>query len=271
MSTQKKFIITASNKGGVGKSMTASLLVDAYKKAGTKAAFYDADGTIGALYRMFKNDVTAYNARDEKEIRNLLNSLKNNDSDVVLHDMPGGSMSSVLQHINGDSSDESADTFVETVERAGYQLVILHVLSFDYGSVRSVNNVMKSFGISAKKDDVDGTLSVSKESWAENVQHVACVNLFASEHEEDFPYWFTQSNNVREVFLASGGIEFKLPRLRPGVVAQVQFEGQNWQDATNAKTTKLDLNDETVVVKFLKRFRSALNDTGADKAMGLTK
>lgn len=137
--------------------------------------------------------------------------------------------------------------------------------------MRSVNNVMKSFGISAKKDDVDKTLSVTKEKWAENVQHVACVNLFASEHEEDFPYWFTSSNNVREVFLASGGIEFKLPRLRPGVVAQVQFEGQNWQETTNAKTTKLDLNDETVVVKFLKRFRSALSDSSADKALGLTK
>lgn len=262
--TTRRLIVTASNKGGVGKSIAASLLTHFYKTQGVNADIYDADGSVGALVGMYA-DANAYDARVEKEVKILLNSLRETSADVVLHDMPGGSMTSLIKVINGDDGDASADTLVEAIERSGFELTVLHVLSFDLGSVRSVQNILRTFGTSFNRETGDAEI----EPWAANVRHVACINTFASSDEADFPYWFTTKNNVRRLFLGSGGIEFKLPRLRPGVVAQIQAEKISWQKAVTAGESPLDFADETTTAKFLRNVRRNIDEAEVGAVLGL--
>ncbi|MGV7034928.1 nucleotide-binding protein [Methylobacterium symbioticum] len=48
----KRAVFVTSEKGGVGKSVTARALIDQLRTEGVRVAAYDADGSVGGLVRV---------------------------------------------------------------------------------------------------------------------------------------------------------------------------------------------------------------------------
>lgn len=108
---QKRAVLVTSEKGGVGKSVTARTLVEYLREGGTRVAAYDADGSVGGLVRVLgtrdgagevldEQDPTVgvgyYNIRDAAESHTLLNCLGTQEP-LIVHDLAGGSLADLTR------------------------------------------------------------------------------------------------------------------------------------------------------------------------------
>lgn len=208
----KRFILVITDKGGTGKSVFARLLADRYRRDDMKALLVDADGEVGQLFQHYavlgadgepvvqqpgEGVLTVgFNAGERQ--RDRLLEMLDHDADLVLVDMPAGSLSELaeLDRVSG---------FFDELGRAGYRPTFVNVLSPFRASTRTVRQMIVFGG--------------------DRADYVAVVNRWFGD-AEDFYLWFGDGAEVaqssgRALLQEQGGIEIELPHLQAGVMVAV--------------------------------------------------
>lgn len=252
---QKRLVGIASEKGGVGKSVTARALIDYLRSQGTRVAAYDADGGVGGLVRVLGTrdadgrladeqspveGVAYYNVRAEGERNTLLDCISTDEA-LIVHDLAGGSLADLMRIVDGG---DGIDGLLAAFEEHGYRLTILHLISPEVGSAGSV----------ARWLDLAG----------DKVDHVAVRNTRWGKAEGDFPFWhgFTDGKGVakggktRERLLSLGGVEIDLPSIPAGTFAKVDADNLPFSSA--ATDTSLTITERAHVAKFVREFGVAV-------------
>ncbi|MGH1575536.1 hypothetical protein ACRAWG_39115 (plasmid) [Methylobacterium sp. P31] len=137
---RKRLVLVTSEKGGVGKSVTARTFVEYLREGGTRVAAYDADGSVGGLVRVLGTrdgagevldeqdpaiGVGYYNIRDAAESHTLLNCLGTQEP-LIVHDLAGGSLADLTRITD---MGEGLDDLLVAVDENGYRLTVLHLIS----------------------------------------------------------------------------------------------------------------------------------------------
>ena len=263
MPIQKRVVGIVSGKGGVGKTMTARVLLDIYRSEGIKAAAYDADGAVGGLARLYgtraddgaivevqdpMDGVAFYDLRSDRERNVFLDSIAI-DAGVILHDLPGGSTIDLQRIVDGG---EGVSGLLDTFELHNTRMTLLHVVDNEIESAQSVGNHLDMFG--------------------GRVDHVAVLNMRECRGLADFPYWagyevagVKRYGKAREKLLAMGGKEIMLPALPPSTRAKINAERLTFTRAKDAAS--LSITERAHVAKFLRDFSANLEP--ARKVLGL--
>lgn len=239
----RRVVHVTSGKGGVGKSMTSVAMIDHMRNVLKRPlAVYDADGLVGGVARIFctrdeagapleKQDpltgVGFYNIRSSE--RSMLVDCLALGTDLILHDLAGGSLADVCRVMGDDvNMATSVDKLLASYDRRGYRLTLVHVLSPDQAATGSISQHLKLFGSRA--------------------DHVVVRNLFWG---QDFPFWsgFLDSRgaqrggNTRRQFQELGGLEADLPPLQTVTAAKISSENlppSRGQDATILSISEQD-------------------------------
>jgi len=251
----KKLIVTASQKGGSGKTVLARALLDYFRTAGVTVAAYDGDGAIGGLYKHFGSrdsngrledeqdpcwGVVVYDIRSIDTRDTLIDSLKT-DSSVVLHDLAGGALLSLLQLFQ-DDTEGALVNFNEALEDLDAELIILHLVTRDEGSVASIAQY----------------LDLTED--CENIQHLAIINRHTG-RDTELSTWFGMpggqtGGRTRARLLEQGGLEMNLPRLEPTAMKLVEDRGLSFSCAVDDPT--LPLIQRQRIRMFLRAVNAAL-------------
>ena len=260
----KRVVGIVSGKGGVGKTMTARVLLDIYRSEGTKAAAYDADGAVGGLARLYAtraddgaivevqdpmDGVAFYDLRSDRE-RNVFLDSVGLDAPVILHDLPGGSTIDLQRIVDGG---EGVSGLLDTFELHGVRMTLLHVVDNEIESAQSVGSHLDMFG--------------------DRVDHVAVLNMRECKGMADFPYWSgfkdaqgkERYGKARARLLEMGGKEIQLPALPPATRAKINAERLTFSKAAQSPT--LTITEKAHVAKFLRDFTANLEP--ARKVLGL--
>lgn len=253
--TKKRINLIASEKGGVGKSVTARLLIDTLRTAGTRVAAYDADGGVGGLVRVLgtrdadgrlveeqsaTEGVAYYNIRADGERNALLDCIASDES-LIVHDLAGGSLADLMRIVDGG---DSLDGLLTAYEEHGYRVTVMHLISPEVGSAQSVARWLELAG--------------------DRVDHIAIRNTRWGKSTADFPFWhgFTDGQKVfkggktREKLLAMGGLEVDLPTLQGGTFAKVDADNTPFSEAAQAPS--LTVTERVHVQKFMREFAAAI-------------
>lgn len=252
---KKRIALIASEKGGVGKSVTARSLVDTLRTSGARIAAYDADGGVGGLVRVLGTrdpsgqiveeqnpveGVSYYNVRAEGERNTLLDCIASGEA-LIVHDLAGGSLADLMRIVDGG---DSLDGLLRAFEDNGYRVVVLHLVSSEVGSAQSVARWLELAG--------------------DRVDHVAIRNTRWGKAVSDFPFWhgFTDGRGVskggktREKLMSIGGVEIDLPMLPPGTFAKVDADNIAFSTAVNEPS--LTITERAHVAKFNREFAAAI-------------
>lgn len=250
----KRVVLIASEKGGVGKSVTARTLIDHLRTEGVRVAAYDADGGVGGLVRVLgtrngtgldssqspTEGVGYYNVRAEGERNLLLDSIEAGEG-LIVHDLAGGSLADLMRIVDGG---DGLDGLLAAFEEHGYRVTVMHLISPEVGSAQSV----------ARWLDLAG----------DRVDHVAIRNTRWGKSESDFPFWhgFTDGKGVakggktRDKLLSMGGVEIDLPAMPAGTFAKVDADNLPFTAAAN--DTALTITERAHVAKYRREFGAAV-------------
>jgi hypothetical protein len=211
---KRRVVWFTSDKGGAGKSLMAQLTVSVARDVwGLPVSVYDADGAVGGLYTLLgargedgrlvaeQDPALAcgfFNLRDRRSdgplaLVNILTG-----ADRVYVDLPGG-VALDIQEIVDDGN--GVDGLVDAFDDAGYRLTLVHLLSSDIATTRSVRGYRQLFG--------------------DRADHVAVRNgYFAarSSAERQFAHWL--ESPVRQDLLKGGGVEIELSAVHQAVTAR---------------------------------------------------
>ncbi|GBQ31372.1 hypothetical protein AA12717_3742 [Gluconacetobacter sacchari DSM 12717] len=245
--SSKRLVLVVSGKGGVGKTTFSRLLTDVYRENNTKAAIFDADGQIGGLARVYhKAGVAFYDLRQDADRATLLNSIAS-DADVILHDLPGGSLPEISKIVDGDG--ESVGGFLAALRENDVRLTLVHVIDNEIESAQSVGQYLDSFG-------------------TDSVDHVAVLNMRESRDlKADFPYWFgyevdgkRRHGKARDRLIAAGGVEITMPAMQAGTRAKINALNLRYSEC--ARHPELTITERSIASQFLRGFRKAVEPAG---------
>ncbi len=161
MKVKKRLILVSGQKGGVGKSTFARILLDSLRRRGRSVAAFDGDGAVGHLLQYYgekQNDqlvlsqnpllgVDGYDLRHRRDRERLLESL-HMDASVLLHDLPAGALSSITEAV--DVTGQSAMALVDAAKQMGYATTVVIVINTDKASAQAVGTTIKAFGDKAR-------------------------------------------------------------------------------------------------------------------------
>jgi hypothetical protein len=252
----RRAVFVNSEKGGVGKSVTARALIDQLRTEGVRVAAYDADGGVGGLVRVLGTrdahgdliedqdpvvGVGYYNVRAEAGRPTLVNCLRSGER-LIVHDLAGGSLVDLMEISDqGDGLKQLLRRF----DLNGYRITVLHLISAEVGATQSV----------ARWIDLVG----------DRVDHVAVRNTRWGKSTGDFPFWhgFTDARGVekggkvrRRLLEELGGHEINLPAMPSGTFAKVDAENLAFSVAEDDPT--LTIAEQSHVCKFREDFAAAL-------------
>lgn len=229
---QRNLILVLGQKGGIGKSALAELVIATIRARGHVVAAFDADSTVSSLYQKLAmrdaygaivpeqdptKGVVRYNARDDNEAPMLVNWLDSPASRAV-HDMPGGSRDE-LAKLLGQGADGSLAELLDLLDSQGCKLVTLHPLTSDAANITSQLNTLNAFG--------------------DRARHVAVVSRAFQTSSSDIGIW--KSSKTRKRLLDLGGREIDLPALDPSIFTKLKTGNHALMgDGTAAKLTVLD-------------------------------
>lgn len=252
---QKRAVLVTSEKGGVGKSVTARTLVEYLREGGTRVAAYDADGSVGGLVRVLGTrdgagevldqqdpavGVGYYNIRDAAESHTLLNCLGTQEP-LIVHDLAGGSLADLTRITD---MGEGLDDLLAAVDENGYRLVVLHLISSEVAATQSVARWIELVG--------------------DRVDHVAVRNTRWGKAESDFPFWHgytdgdgqERGGKVRKRLLEElGGLEISLPALPAGTFAKVDADDLPFSTAASA--SRLTIVERSHVARYRRESAAA--------------
>jgi len=161
LKAKKRLVLVSGQKGGVGKSTFARILLDSLRRRGHSVAAFDGDGAVGHLLQYYgekQNDklvlkqnpllgVERYDLRHRRDRERLLESLHVNAS-VLLHDLPAGALSSIVDAV--DVTGQSAMTLVDAAREMGYATTVVIVINTDKASAQAVETTINAFGDKAR-------------------------------------------------------------------------------------------------------------------------
>lgn len=161
MKANKRLILVSGQKGGVGKSTFARILLDSLRGRGRSVAAFDGDGAVGHLLQFCGErqngklvptqnpliGVEGYDLRHRRDRERLLESL-HVDAPVLLHDLPAGSLSSISEAV--DVTGQTAIALVEAAKQMGYATTVVIVINTDKASARAVETTIRAFGDKAQ-------------------------------------------------------------------------------------------------------------------------
>ncbi|BAU94104.1 P-loop NTPase [Methylorubrum rhodesianum] len=249
-SRQKRVVLITSEKGGVGKSVTARTLIEHLRASGTRVAAYDADGGVGALLRVLgsrdpdgellaEQDPAAgvgyYNIRADDERPTLLNCAASGEP-LIVHDLAGGSLADLARI---SDMGEGLDDLLAAFAGQGYRPVVLHLISSEVAATQSVARWLELAG--------------------DRVDHVAIRNTRWGKAEADFPFWHgyvdgrgeSRGGKVRRRLLDElGGLEISLPALPGGTFAKIDADALPFRVAADAP--RLTIAERSHVTRYLR-------------------
>jgi hypothetical protein len=253
-------VLVLSQKGGVGKSTVAGLLLDAYRSTAIRVAAYDSDGSVGTLLRVHGSRDDAGNLLEAQDplqgvgfydIRGLqrnqlLDSITGGDP-LILHDVAGGALGDITTVVDGGVG---VSGLLEAYEEHGYRVTILHVLSPTAASTQSISRHLEVFG-----DAVD---------------HVVVRNRFWG---NQFPFWtgfidgagVQRGGKTRDRFLAMGGIEIDFPTLPSATFAK--WDASNCSPSMAVRSTLLSITEKSQIKKFRQEFWSMVQPARSKLAL----
>lgn len=204
----KKIIIVHGDKGGVGKSMTASVIVDYYlaNHDVNDVMVIECDNTVPDVGRRFDGLVQCVNApltgEDPTEmIAKLIDLIESSDTSRIIVNLPASA---------GEAIDPlAADFIAPAMEEIGVEIDVVFVVG-----------KTKDSSLLAERSLLGGLVSVAKNK-------LAVLNGFFG-NVESFNW---SSSTSREKWYQNGGEEIYLPLLHERVSSVVQ-EGSFSQHAT---------------------------------------
>ena len=249
-SRQKRVVLVTSEKGGVGKSVTARTLVEHLRLGGTRVAAYDADGGVGSLLRVLgsrdeagelldEQDPTVgvgyYNIRADDERATLLNCVASGEP-LIVHDLAGGSLADLARI---SDMGEGLDDLLAAFAGQGYRPIVLHLISSEVAATQSVARWIELAG--------------------DRVDHVAIRNTRWGKAEADFPFWHgyidgrgeSRGGKIRRRVLEEfGGLEISLPPLPAGTFAKIDADALPFAVAADA--ARLTIAERSHVARYLR-------------------
>lgn len=244
----KRLVLVVSGKGGVGKTTFSRLLTDVYRERGTKAAIFDGDGQIGGLARAYHGaGVNFYDLRQDAERATLLNSVAW-DADVILHDLPGGSLPEISRIVDAGDGDR-VDGFLAALRENDVRMTLIHIVDSEIESAQSVGQYLDVFG-------------------TDSVDHVAALNMRESRDiRKDFPYWSgyvidgqRRYGKARDRLIAAGGVEITMPAMQAGTRAKLNALNLKYSEC--ARHPELTITERSIASQFLRGFRKAVEPAG---------
>ncbi len=145
----------------MGKSTFARILLDRLRRRGRSVAAFDGDGAVGHLLQYYGEKqngkpalsqnpllgVERHDLRHRRDRERLLESL-HEDASVLLHDLPAGALSSIVEAV--DVTDQNAMALVDAARQMGYATTVVIVINTDKASALAVETTSKSFGDKAR-------------------------------------------------------------------------------------------------------------------------
>lgn len=154
----RRAVFVVGQKGGVGKTTLCRGLLQLYRDAGLRTAAYDADGAVGQLLQYYGQrgedgrllpeqdpyaGVGYFDVRETRQ-RDWLIAPAESDAQVVLMDLPGGSIGE-MGKVLGDAQAPFA-----VYRERGFEVIVVVVISVVKASVRAVLEAVDLFGESAR-------------------------------------------------------------------------------------------------------------------------
>ncbi len=262
--SEKRVIITLSQKGGVGKTIFSANLVALLRSRNICVSAYDGDGAVGGLRRLLGEGDAAvgcegYNILDPKERRILLDSFESNKG-VVLHDLPGGALDALCL-AGGDAGKlRSGEGVLAAADDLGMALTIVHFVSSYAETVQSVADALEVLPL-------------------DRCSHVAILPELYGLDQEDFPFWYgfkvgdeRHGGATRTRFLAGGGVEVIYPYCRNAFLAKMSAvratypygvsSSQAYRDRESNGLKLLSYGETAQVATFATRFAKEIEKQG---------
>lgn len=220
----KRAIFITSGKGGVSKTKFARLIGEMHREAKTGALLVDADASVGQFLkhlgardadgRIIKpqplDGVQAMDWHNDVRGRDQIANLLSHNADVVVFDMPGGSLEGLR------TLDDEAGYFA-VVEASGYETTFVSMVTPWVETWSDAAKVRASFP---------------------NASHLLVVNHDFGD-EDDFRRW--KASETRANLVKAGSVEVELPLLKTGIAAEIAYHRLRFHDApTSDKLEVLD-------------------------------
>ncbi len=145
--TLKRLIFVGGDKGGVGKSAVARLLLDIYRSASVPCVAIDSDTSNSDLYRFYKRIAAGgiLLPEDAPDAVDRIDFTKQGEADDFIDNL-GSNQSLILVDLPARSKD-SFDRFVHELDllnfslESGYRITIVHVLGKTRNSLAALKQV----------------------------------------------------------------------------------------------------------------------------------
>jgi hypothetical protein len=259
--SNKRAIFVVSQKGGVGKTTWARAYLDLARKAGVNVAAYDADGQVGQLLQYHGTrtggrldtdqdpvkGVGYFDVRDDKQRDELINALSL-QADVILMDMPGGSVQEMAK-VLGDGKKDDPDAsraLVRAYKKYGYEVVVVVVISNVISSVRTVSETVNLFGDEAKY------VVVKNKAFGDADEFVVFEGYKDAQGQK-------RHGKGREAIGKAGGEVIVMPRMQPNTYGIVDVESVPFTKV--GELEHILLADKMRVDQWLDQFVESLSGT----------
>jgi len=221
----KRFVMTISDKGGSGKSVTARLLADYYRANNVNVMLIDGDGEVGQLLKGYgQRDETGrllsqqtpgigvlhFALHGSKSDREKIATVLDHGADLVLCDFPAAGLT-VLEQSN------DAFGFLDDIKAEGYRPVFVNPITPFAASMRTVKRMTTIGGADS--------------------DYIVFRNEMFTEGQEDWIVWDGSEDGVirpssgKKTLADVGGYELDLPRLRSGAMALIDEFNLTYADA----------------------------------------
>lgn len=174
-----KLFIVGGDKGGVGKTTVARLLVEYFDEMRRPPRVFDTEYPKGSLVRFYPNTTKLIDITTVKSQIEIFDSLQASRAPHVL-DLRAGTFSSVLRTFEDIS-------VLDQMREGLLDITFFHVIGGNYEALGEVADAMEQLPID---------------------RHVV-VKSHAT--DPDFQFWM--ESDVRERFMGDGGTEIAIPRL----------------------------------------------------------
>jgi len=199
----KKVIFVHGEKGGSGKSVVSSVIVDYYINNNETVLLIEGDNSTPDVARRYADDdrvdcvQTSLGAKDPTAaVANIINFVGNGDYDRVVINLPSRA---------ADTIDPLADELIKPAfEMLGYEIVVLFVVAEKIDSPVQANESLKN-----------GLVSIAN-------QYIAVLNQKSDNVTVDNYLWATNPDACRREWLQSGGLEAYLPHLHQRALQLVE-------------------------------------------------
>lgn len=250
--SEKRLVIVTSNKGGAGKTTFTRGYADYLRRDKTATAFLsDADGQVGQLLQFYGSRIAGsdddidpeqngtvgvhyFNIKETRERDAIFDGLESGATRIVI-DMPGGSFD-LIRDIDRETD------FFETVQRSGYAVTIVDVITPMLASVKTVTSMIETFG------DIEG------------VAFVVVKNEFFGPTNDDWHIY--NGSNAKTTLMARGGLEVLMPAMRMATFAAIDQHSLTFTAAVTSP--RLGTANKSVVSGWLRKCEGEI-----EKAVGI--